>query len=206
MEKINALHAFENHVPPNAVSYCLDLYLSGQFALNIKSPRQSKLGDYRYDPNKGTHRISVNHNLNPYAFLITYIHEVAHYQVRVDYRKRVAPHGNEWKRTFARLMAPMMTDLIFPQSVLTPLIAHMRNPKASTHADPHLLQALRAYDQENNGLTLAQVPIDGCFSFRSRAYQKIGPVKRTRSVCLELQTQKRYLISLQAEVEALVNQ
>jgi hypothetical protein len=35
-------------------------------------------GDYRHRTVYQNHRISINGNLNPYAFLITLIHEIAH--------------------------------------------------------------------------------------------------------------------------------
>ena len=42
------------------------------------------------------HRISVNENLNPYAFLITLLHEVAHMTTWEKHRlrmRRCRPHG-----------------------------------------------------------------------------------------------------------------
>ena len=49
-----------------------------QVELSLNRPRQSVLGDYRHPYNGKGHRISVNRDLNPYAFLITLIHEFAH--------------------------------------------------------------------------------------------------------------------------------
>ena len=46
----------------------------------ISRSRSSKLGDYRAPFRGSPHRISVNHDLNPYSFLITTIHEFAHLQ------------------------------------------------------------------------------------------------------------------------------
>ena len=40
-------------------------------------PRNTKLGDYKYD-NKNGNQITINNDLNPYATLITLTHEIAH--------------------------------------------------------------------------------------------------------------------------------
>ena len=51
--------------------------------LSIKESRATKLGDYRFY--KGQHHISINNDLNPYSFLITLTHEIAHMLVKEDY-------------------------------------------------------------------------------------------------------------------------
>ena len=69
--------------------------------VKITKPRKSKLGDFRILIN-GRGQISVNENLNRYAFLITITHELAHAFVWKRYKTRVMPHGKEWKSTFKR--------------------------------------------------------------------------------------------------------
>ena len=49
-------------------------------------------------------------------------------------------------------MEPVLSELIFPKEILVPLIRHMRNPKASTYADPSLVSALRQFDDHNGSL------------------------------------------------------
>ncbi|MFN5762021.1 MAG: sprT domain-containing protein, partial [Sphingobacteriales bacterium] len=46
--------------------------------LTITRARTSVLGDYRNAVQGKNHRISVNGNLNKFAFLYTLIHEIAH--------------------------------------------------------------------------------------------------------------------------------
>lgn len=68
------------------------------FDLKITAGRSTKLGDYR-SPFKGErHKITVNHNLNKYAFLITLVHEVADLTAFEKHSHRIKPHGEEWNK------------------------------------------------------------------------------------------------------------
>ncbi|PIB35853.1 hypothetical protein BFP72_10835 [Reichenbachiella sp. 5M10] len=197
--------AFERHLPVGAVDYCLGLWLEQGFQLKITPDRTSKLGDYRYDPNTGKHRISINGSLNPYAFLVTYIHEVAH-KVNFDlHQNRVDPHGKEWKHQFKKLMIPMLREDIFPMSILGPLALHMKNPKATSVSDPVLFKALRHHDTKTSGVFLSDIDLGQKFLFKKTVYRKIQQ-KRTRVLCEACHTGKQYLISGTAPVQQFKNE
>lgn len=194
---------FQRHVPENAVHYCLDLWLAKPFHFKVTSKRNSKLGDYRFDPNNASHAISVNHDLNQYSFLITYIHEVAHLLTKERNGRRVPPHGKAWQKNFQELMEPLLSDLIFPNEILQPLKKHMRKPKASTHSDSKLLDILRKFDENPSDLTpLEQLDEGDIFEFNQKMYQKIH-LRRTRVLCQQAGTSRKYLISKMAMVRHL---
>lgn len=164
----------------------------------------SKLGDYRYEPGRKRHTITVNHDLNPYAFLLTYIHEVAHMDVQLKYGRKVRPHGLEWKRSFQQLMLPVLNKEVFPEKLLAVLSRHMQKPKASSASDPVLTQALRDFDQRpKDQFLLADLPLQEVFQFRKRIFRKDSR-KRSRALCTELASGRKYLIPEIAEVR-LVN-
>lgn len=193
----------EKHVPANAVHYCLDLWMSLPFHFKVTRKRSSKLGDYRYDRVHHSHTITVNFDLNAYSFLITYIHEFAHLLTTERNGRKAQAHGKEWKANFRELMEPVLTDLIFPKEVLAPLKKHMRNPKASTYADAGLLQALRQYDDQDHGLIpLSYLDEGDIFEFNRHTYKKLG-ARRTRILCQQTATSKKYLISKMALVKTL---
>lgn len=200
MQKENYRQVFERFVPIQAVDYCLDLWWDYRFEFKITKGRQTKLGDYRFHPVKKTHVVSVNNNLNPFAFLITYIHEVAHLVVYNDYKNRVSPHGGEWKSAFKQLMLPMLRSDVFPDDILRVLARHMKNPKASSYSDPKLISALSSYDKDQNGILLSQVKTNEQFIFNKRQFTKLE-LRRTRVVCKEEKTGRKYLISQTAKVE-----
>ena len=103
-----------SYVPASTAAYCAQLWELHQFELRIVRPRRTRLGDFTKKPHERP-RITLNANLNPYSFLITYLHEVAHHVVySVRYKKKVAPHGPEWKRAFRELLLPVLSEECFP--------------------------------------------------------------------------------------------
>ncbi|MGL1887768.1 MAG: SprT-like domain-containing protein [Reichenbachiella sp.] len=195
---------FERHLPAGAVHYCFELWKTLNFTLKISPNRKSKFGDYRYDPTKNEHRVSVNGSLNSYAFLVTYIHEVAHKVNFEMHQTKVDPHGKEWKHHFKKLMIPMLREDIIPMDILQPLALHMKNPKATSASDSKLFEALRKHDKPSSDILLKEIPNGDRFLFRSRIYRKLE-VKRTRALCEAISLHKRYLISLSAPVQAFKN-
>lgn len=192
----------QKKLPPGSFDYCIHLWKEYPFKLIINKRRLTKNGDYRFDRRGKSHTITVNENLNPYAFLITYIHEVAHRSSFAIYGRNINPHGKEWKSEFIRLMNPLMTTSIFPESIMRELTRHMRNPKASSHSDHKLTKALAKYDLEDGTIHLDEIQIGDAFIFRSKTYTKIEK-RRTRVVCEEVRSGRRYLISGSADVEKL---
>src|SRR5690242_11741936 len=75
-----------------------------KIALTITPSRKSVFGDYRWPQQGKGHRISINGDLNQYAFLITFVHEMAHLTSWEKYRNTVSSHGKEWKIEFKILM------------------------------------------------------------------------------------------------------
>ncbi|MCV9385678.1 transcription elongation protein SprT [Reichenbachiella ulvae] len=197
--------AFERHLPALAVDYCFELWQQLNFNLKITPNRKSKYGDYRYDPNTGKHSISVNGGLNPYAFLITYIHEVAHKTNFDIHQNKVSPHGKEWKHQFKKLMIPMLREDVFPMDILRPLARHMKNPKATSVSDPELFKALRAHDKGGSSTYLSEIEIGQKFLFQQKIYRKIEH-RRTRVLCEHSDSGKQYLISGSAPVSPFKNQ
>jgi hypothetical protein len=193
----------KQQVPTDAVQYCWDLWYEDPFHFKLSPTRCSKLGDFRYRTDRKVQQITINHDLNSYQFLITFIHEVAHHRAFKIHGLQIKPHGLEWKMMFRKLMFPMLTDLVFPRDILIPLRRHMNNPKASTGGDLFLLREVRKYDLNGSDKKityLSEVSPGSAFSFKGRAFKKENTL-RTRILCLELHTGKKYLISGNAEVD-----
>jgi len=200
------LEYLKGRVPENAMSYCFSLWEEEPFVFEIAKSRTSKLGDFRYRKDKSFQKITINHDLNQYQFLITFIHEVAHHRVFSKYKDRIGngirPHGIEWKQSFRWLMAPMLHERVFPKDVLIPLRLYMGNPKASTGVDFFLMKELRKYDKD--AITFVQpllgdLPQHAHFELRKRVFQKMR-TQRSRVLCQEISTGRNYLISNNAVV------
>nr|MBI1232429.1 transcription elongation protein SprT [Cytophagales bacterium] len=203
MKKEEWIRHIQGRVPDAALTYCFSLWEAKPFHFVISRSRSSKLGDFRFRRDQPIQKITINHDLNPYQFLITYIHEVAHHRVYAAHSQRCLPHGVEWKRTFQELMLPMIADRsVFPLDILIPLRRHMLNPKASSGADLFLMKELRKYDPQDPEMQktlLSDVKLGEKFELKNRVFQKLES-RRTRALCLEVATGKKYLISGHAAV------
>jgi SprT protein len=200
MKADQVLTILQTHVPVLAVEYCFQLWKETPFELKITKTRNTKVGDFTSKGSKRHPRITLNNDLNPFIFLQTYIHEVAHLRVYLRLGNRVDPHGEEWKTTFTELMIPVMWEEVFPDEVLHELRRHMINPKASSYADPKLIEAFRKFDSNAGKLILlSQLPEGSVFLFQGRYFKK-GKLRRTRIICVEMKSKRSYLVPADASV------
>lgn len=167
----------------------------------ISRSRTSKLGDYRPPYGGHGHRISVNYNLNPYAFLITTVHEFAHLKTWNVHQNKVKPHGLEWKSVFRELMRPFIQAGLFPDDIQQAIIRYLDNPAASSCTDLGLYRVLKRYDLSDTIThTVEELPENTIFALKNgRIFQKKEKIRK-RYRCIELTTQRIYLFSPVAEV------
>lgn len=191
----------KKYIPEPAVDVIAGWIYHYDFKLKIRRSRSTKLGDYRAPLNNRNHQITVNHDLNQYAFLITLVHEVAHLTNWNKHQHRVKPHGNEWKQEFKLLMQPFFEMNLFPEDVHAALRRYLLDPAASSCSDHHLMRVLKKYDHRSGGLLLENLPENSVFIFnKTRRFIK-GKKVRTRFKCMELTTKRLFLFSPLAEVE-----
>lgn len=197
------LPVFQKHLPENAIPYCVQLWEESTFHFFVKPPRNSKLGDFRYRKDRTIQTITLNSDLNPYQFLLTYIHEVAHLRAFARYGTSHAPHGSEWKSLFKLLLEPLLHESVFPRDILVPLKLHMKNPSASSARDLFLMKEMSKYDVGNPtsqpSFFLADLAPHTHFELGGRKFKK-GETRRTRILCEEVDTGKKFLVSRLAKV------
>jgi hypothetical protein len=170
--------------------------------LTITRSRSTVLGDYKNAHSGKTHRISVNGNLNPYAFLVTLLHELAHLITFVRFGSRVSAHGAEWKAEFGALLKHFLSSSFFPEDIRSQLLQSLKNPAASSCADDALMRVLRKYDLNKEGFFMVEelVPGDLFLIKNGRVFRREEKLrKRIRAV--EVQTGKVYLFSPVYEVK-----
>jgi SprT protein len=199
MPQLTPQDTFSRFVPAAAVSYCIQLWHECKFDLKITPRRSTKLGDYRYDYQTKRHTISINHDLNKFGFLVTYLHEIAHLKTFNKFGNKVLPHGSEWKKEFQILVAPILNSETFPDKVFFALKKYISNPKASSCSDPSLTEAIRSFDKDKPEISLIKLGQGEKFYFQNRVFIK-EELRRTRYVCQEVKTGKKYLIPKIAEV------
>lgn len=190
------------YIPESAHNYVSGLLLSDHLIIKIKNERKTRHGDYKELP-EGFHLITINNNLNPYRFLITLIHEIAHFEAYKNHGRRIKPHGTEWKLTFKQLMLPLINPLVFPDDFLPLLARHFKNPKASSDTDHNLAKALRGYDIENDKTYVYELEHGTKFKIYNGREFKRGHIRTKRIECLELNSGRLYLFNPNAEVEVI---
>ena len=198
------LQILRRYFPEAAIPMVAEAYSQSRFNLRFKRPRTSKLGDFRAPINSNELcTITLNQDLNPYQMLVTFVHELAHYQVHINYpRKRLEPHGDEWKQTFTQLLLPYLKPEIFPEDILQALYHHLQHIKASSTADQHLAKVMKSYDKKvAEVLTVEDLPEGSVFQLQNGMTFRKGPKRRTRYQCECLDNGKTYTVSGLAEVE-----
>ncbi len=191
-------------LPAAAVEPAVDFIIEKKVQLTVTGNRATKLGDYRHPFQGKGHRITVNGTLNPYAFLVTLVHEFAHLVAWEQHQNKVKPHGTEWKRLFTGLMRPYLQADVFPPALLDVLSDYFKNPRASSCADPDLMRSLSQFDKTRDKYQfLEELPEGSEFMTRQRRYFIKGERRRTRFLCTEQGSRRQYLFHPLTPVQPL---
>ncbi|HEY9167952.1 MAG TPA: SprT-like domain-containing protein [Lutibacter sp.] len=194
------MQILSNYIPENSVELVEEILINHPIQIIIVNNRLTKHGDFKRKRN-GDFQITLNNTLNRYQFLLTLVHELAHW-VTFKKHKRVKPHGKEWKQNFQLLMLPFLQPTIFPSQLLPHLANYLKNPKASTGADVNLTRELNEYNEKSGKSFIFELETGSFFSYNNKAFKK-GVKRRTRFECVEMASKKVYLFNPNAEVEAL---
>ena len=192
------IEKLSKYIPENSIHLVQEILETHKIEIKIVKNRSTKHGDFKKYKN-GHFQITLNNGLNEYQFLITLIHEIAHFATYKQ-NSRVKPHGIEWKMNFQHLMLPFIQPSIFPDVLLPYLANYFKNPKASTGSDVKLSYALKQYDEKSGKNYIFELEIGSVFYFKNKTYKK-GNTRRTRIECLEISTNKIYLFHQNAEVD-----
>ena len=189
-----------NYIPEASTNYLIEILNKENIQILVKKERKTKHGDFRVLKN-GKCQITINSNLNPYRFLITLIHEIAHYRVYKIFEKKVKPHGKEWKDIFKYMMLPLLNPKVFPKNLIPYISAYIKNPKASTDTDFNLSLALRSFDIDKEKKYIFEMDMGSNFKIYNGRVFILEEKLRKRYKCKEIKTGKIYLFSPNAEIE-----
>lgn len=188
------------YIPEPAVELVFQLVIKHVVFLAIARERKTKHGDFTPAANGKQSRITVNYNLNKYAFLITFLHELAHQITWNKFKNRVKPHGLEWKHEFAGLLQPFIHNGSFPKEIAAELDKDSKTFLFSTVADTRLFRQLRKYD-DNNGFVLLETIADQSLFMLpdGNKYKKLKK-RRKNYLCASVHNQRIYIFNPLAEV------
>jgi hypothetical protein len=104
---------------------------------------------------------------------------------------------------FQQLMFPLLSSGAFPIDLSIPLRKHMQNPKASSAADLFLMKEMSKYDLQDKikeEVFLSDLNPGKRFLLSGREFEK-GETRRTRVICLEIKSGKKFLVAQLAKVK-----
>lgn len=173
------------------------LFLKEQegFSFSISNPRATKLGDYRYNYRSKRHHITVNIDLEPIYFLITYLHEVAHKMCQDQFGRSASPHGKEWKSIFVSLLWNAKMELNHSTENQEILLGFIANPKAR----------FQKHRKEKGNVTVDDLTPNTIFELEKGRIFKIIHKRRTRYLCEDIKTKKQYTVIGSAEVKNVIS-
>lgn len=189
-------------LPSGTEYYVARFIIENTVHFKISKARKTKLGDYRRPWDGKPHRISVNGDLNPYAFLITTIHEMAHLTTFEKYGNKVRSHGVEWKSEFKVLFEPVIEKDVLPNDVTIAVGNYLRNARAASCSDDKLYRVLRRYDK-NRGILVEHLKDGDVFQLKGKIFQ-LGKKLRKRYECTEVKSGKTYRVLGLAEIDRLI--
>ena len=197
-----AKFTLEKYLPANSMALMMLLLRSEPVQLKIVRPRSTKFGDYRFPkPNDMRHRITINSNLNPFAFLITLIHEMAHLKAFKDHGKIIKAHGSEWQETYYSLTQPFIEANVFPEDLKLHLLDSLQKGSASSCTDVNLYRILKQYDSEAESiLHLEDIEEGQLFQVQGKKLFRKGPKLRKRFRCLNMNNGREYMVHPLVEV------
>jgi hypothetical protein len=191
------------YIPREAFEAVYSLIIKNRVYLSITKKRKTKHGDFRPAINGSPARISVNYNLNTYAFLITFLHELAHQLTWNKYKNTVKPHGPEWKKAFHELLLPFMQNGSFPQNIVDQLKKDSSELYHSTTTDTDLARELKQYDADNGLLLLESLAENTRFIMpNGTRFIKLNK-RRKNFLCRNLDNNRLYVFNPLAEVYVL---
>lgn len=198
------LSLLRDYLPEGSLELVCEFLQLYKVHLTITRSRKTILGDYRHATGSKNHRISVNGNLNPYAFLITLVHEIAHLVTFTESGNRIAPHGTEWKRTYQRLLTQFLQQNLFPDDIKKGLERSLHSLPASSCADVNLMRVLRDYDERKIGVVMVeQIKEGSLFMIEGGRIFKKEIRLRKRYQCCEIKSGKKFLFSPVYEVQPI---
>ncbi len=186
-------------LPEGVSNYVNELCQQYPAEVRIVPRRATKLGDYRPPtPAVPWHRITLNDDLNPQAFCVTLLHEIAHLTTHVEHagrHRRLRPHGREWQQQFASLLQPVIEKSLLPEDVVAALNRAALRPRAATCSDRQLLLVLSRYDAGGGGFCRVEELCPGSlFETESGRRFLLGNRLRSRYRCIESTTGVEYRV------------
>jgi SprT protein len=185
------------YVPDNAVDHVIKFVIKNNIIVKIKKERFSKFGDFK-PLDKTKSMITINHNLSKDHFLVTLLHEFAHFNVWKNGQYRSNPHGELWKKEFKDLIDFYIEEKCFDLDFEKILRDMFRVIDGKIRYRKSIL--LNHYARKKTNVILVENLPENCkFMLKNgRVFQLINK-RKSRYLCEDLTNGRKYLVSGLAE-------
>ena len=196
-----SIQVLEQYLPDATLPFLKKWFANHSIHIRITKNRDSKLGDYRKLPDN-SHQITINSTLDKQLFFFVLTHELAHLLAFENYGHRISAHGPEWKETFREMLLESLG--IYTDDLQLILKKFSKSPKANFMASPDLVRYFHI-ETEDDETSFVETLVDGqIFEYKSNRYQLLEKKKKLY-LCIELNTNKKYLFRPLARVKKLNN-
>jgi hypothetical protein len=198
-----SLEAVSHHLPQCWNEPIARLLTQTPILVRVVGRRRTKHGDHRLIPSRACSIITVNAAGNPWQFVVTLLHEIAHAQVAQKFANSVAPHGREWKHAFGTILCSHRD--LFPPSLTDAVSDYARSPFSSTDKHLVLAKALRSFDAFDRRPTVGELGFGPAFSLDGSRVLIKQRLLRKRFLC-QAEDGRRFRVSPSARVEVLYDE
>ena len=171
-------------LPKDFQEHILNIKKKEGFSLTLSNPRKSKLGDYRYNHKFKSHHITINIDLEPIYFMVTYLHEVAHKMCWDQFNLKAKPHGQEWKHLFVSLLWNFKSQIKLSDSDNELILNFISNPQAR----------FQKFNNCENDLKVSNLKPQSIFELEGGETFQLIKKRRTRFLCLNTINNQQYTI------------
>lgn len=194
-----SISLLEKYLPDNTLPFLKNWFGAHTIHIKITKGRNSKLGDYRKMPDK-SHQITINSTLQPELFFFVLTHELAHLLAFENFGHRISPHGAEWKNTFRIMLLESIS--VFSDDLQPVIVKFSKSPKANFMASPDLVRYFHIENYEDESSYIEDLAVGERFVYKKQTYI-IEELRKKNYLCLNLETQKKYMFKPLARVEKL---
>ncbi|WP_417428157.1 SprT-like domain-containing protein [Halpernia sp.] len=195
-----SIQILQKYLPETAFPFLKIWFANHQIHIHISRNRNTKLGDYQ-KLKDGSHKISVNHNLQPELFFFVLTHELAHLIAFEKYRK-ISPHGKEWKLTFREMLLESLS--VYSAEIKPHILQFSKSPKANFMASGPIVKFFHKDDLSENEMFIEGLEMEDSFLYRKQIY-KIRQKLKKNYLCENLNSGKKYIFKALAKVEKIEN-
>ncbi|MCX7861596.1 MAG: hypothetical protein N2449_01210 [Bacteroidales bacterium] len=164
-------------------------------SIALVKPRRTKYGTMQFFPATQQYRITLNNDLNEWFRLYVLLHEFAHVLTHKQIQRKEKAHGKTWQQNFLTLLHKAIEEQIFPEYIATFIHNEFLTQPSYSSSKDYLIKYCISQEHYLPKQTkcVKDYQTGQTFSIFNRKF-KVLKRFRTRSLCLEIHTHKRYII------------